>query len=140
VGAHLTLASEVAERTSARTASVDGFPMCELVQGRDLIKIDAEGIEHALLKSVMPVLVDRRPTLVLEVLPESSQLAAVISQLAKAANYSITIVPGYGSEETVTVPGDQFTAKLPEQFRSKDVILASAARGTPPFRRPAAKA
>jgi FkbM family methyltransferase len=130
VGAHLALGSEVSERSSSRLATVDGFPMRDLARGRDLIKIDAEGIEHSLLHSVMPLLIDSRPTLVLEVLPESEQLAAVIRELAGAAEYTINIVPGYGSDQVVSVTADQFTAQAPERFHSKDVILACPGRGT----------
>jgi FkbM family methyltransferase len=123
VGAHLAVGSEIAGRSSSRIATVDGFPMRQLAEGRDVIKIDAEGIEHALLTSIEALLRDQHPTLVLEVLPESAQLAAVISELARAVGYGINIIPGYGSEEVVTVPADQFTARLPERFHSKDVIL-----------------
>ena len=137
VGAYLALGSEVSQRSSSRVAAVEGFPMRELVRGRDLIKIDAEGIEHALLKSVMPLLVDSRPTLVLEVLPESEQLAAVVCELARAAEYAITIVPGYGSNDVVTVTAEQFTARMPARFHSKDVILARTGRDIVVSRGPA---
>ena len=124
VGAHLTTDSEVAQRSSLRTITVDGFPMRELAEGRDVIKIDAEGIEHALLTSVMPLLVESRPTLVLEVLPESDHLAAVICELARAAEYAIHVVPGYGSDQVVAIAPDRFNAHTPGQYKSKDVILA----------------
>lgn len=124
VGAHLIADSEIEPRSSVDVLTVQGFPMGELAWGRDLIKIDAEGIEHALLRAAMPVLLQRRPTIVVEVLPQSHQLAEVLSELAIAAGYTIHIVPEYGSTKIVNVSPDLFAAQLPARHRSKDVILS----------------
>jgi hypothetical protein len=34
---------------------VKGLPIAQLIKGRDLTKIDAEGIEHALLTAALPL-------------------------------------------------------------------------------------
>jgi FkbM family methyltransferase len=123
VGAHLLIGSEVSARSQMRTATVAGFPMRDLAEGRDLIKIDAEGIEHALLSGVMQYLLDNRPSLVVEVLPESTRLAAVLKDLARAGGYGIKIVCGYGSDAVIAVSAEEFTAPLVARHHSKDVVL-----------------
>jgi FkbM family methyltransferase len=124
VGAHLVADSEVEPRSSLEVLTVQGLPIGELAQGRDLIKIDAEGIEHALLRAAMPILLERPPTIVVEVLPQSHKLAEVVSELAIAAGYTIHVVPEYGSTEIISVSPALFTAQLRARHRSKDVILA----------------
>ncbi len=63
VGAHLMEEVEIAGRAGKIRITVPGLPMRELAAGRDLIKIDAEGIEAALLAGIRPLLVAQRPTL-----------------------------------------------------------------------------
>jgi FkbM family methyltransferase len=122
-GAYLASSSEIAPRRSIREVETEGFPFSELVRDRDLIKIDAEGIEHALLLSAMPILLANRPTIIVEVLPDSTKLAAVISELAAKAGYAISILPEYGDDTIIPVPVEDFTAALPQRFHSKDVML-----------------
>jgi FkbM family methyltransferase len=128
-GAHLVERSEVATQNSRRNIVAPGFPILSLLEGRDLIKLDAEGIEHALLTTAMPILLKRRPTIVVEVLPDSTRLAAVLSEIATSGKYVITIVPAYGTGSTVSVAATEFTAATPGRFNSKDVVLSTA-----PFR------
>jgi FkbM family methyltransferase len=123
-GAHLMNGVEIGRRHSSGQLLVEGFPVMQLVQGRDLIKIDAEGIEHALLRASMRHLVQHGPTIVVEVLPGSNQLIDVIRELGTVAGYVVNIVPGYGSDRIVAVSAAQFDAELPPRFHSKDVILA----------------
>ncbi len=129
VGAHLMLGSEVAERSSANVVTVDGRPFRDLAASCDLIKIDAEGIEAELLLSAREAIVATKPILVIEVLPESVRLAALLSELAVEAGYRLFIVPAYGQPTLVEVAPSAFVAGLPAQHRSKDVVLSR----TPPF-------
>jgi FkbM family methyltransferase len=122
-GAHLLADVEIASRESERQVVVPGWPVVPLVTGRDLIKIDAEGIEHALLTAAMPVLVKTRPTIIVEILPESTRLATIISRLAREAGYLINVVPEFGSEKITVVGPEDFTATLPQRYHSKDVVL-----------------
>jgi FkbM family methyltransferase len=122
-GAYLASSAEIAPRESLREVQTHGFPIRELAKDCDLIKIDAEGIEHALLTAAMAILIANRPTIIVEVLPDSTRLAAVISELALRARYVINIVPAYGSDTIVPVAPQDFTAALPERFHSKDVML-----------------
>jgi FkbM family methyltransferase len=123
VGAHLLEGSEVSGRSSLRTLEVQGLPFRDLLAGRDLIKIDAEGIEAALLTSARDILLANRPAMLIEVLPEATTLGQVLAALAKEAGYSISIIPEYGSDTEVTVDPDTFSADLPRRYNSKDVLL-----------------
>ena len=123
VGAHMLDQVEIAARGSAEHITVRGLPMQGLALGRDLIKIDAEGIEAALLSGIRPLLLERRPTLLVEVLPEATALGRLLSDLAVEAGYTIHVLPEYGSDETVAVDAASFTAALPSRYNSKDVVL-----------------
>ena len=125
VGAHLVAGTEVSNRSTLQSVTVPGFPCAGLAAGRDLIKIDAEGVEAELLTASMPVLAERRPALVIEVLPEAARLARVIAELARAYGYVINVIPAYGSDLIVQVNPDDFTAGTPAKYKSKDVVLAT---------------
>lgn len=129
VGAHLVEGVEVVDRSSAEVLSVWGYPFVDVAVGRDLIKIDAEGIEAALLASAHDLLVSTRPTLVIEVLPEAQALGQRIAMLARAANYVIYVVPAYGSDNLVRVEPDAFSSEVPQRHRSKDVVPAARPLG-----------
>ena len=127
VGAHLMEGVEIAERPGKNRITVPGLPMQELATGRDLIKIDAEGIEAALLTDIRPLLVAQRPTLMIEVLPEAAQLGVLLSSLAIEAGYQIHVLPEYGSDRTITVAPASFTSAVPQAYNSKDVVLSVGA-------------
>jgi FkbM family methyltransferase len=124
VGSHLVLDGEVFGRSSQRVLTVAGLPFVDLIRDKDLIKIDAEGIEYALLSFVKDELLASRPTLVIEILPEAENLGALISDLAKTCRYIIHVVPAYGSDQILTIPASEFNSKTPGKYNSKDVILA----------------
>ena len=124
VGAHLLDGVEVSGRSTQSQITVPGLPMRTLAESRDLIKIDAEGIEAALLGDIRTQLVARRPTLLIEVLPEAVQLGQMLSALAVEAGYAIHVLPEYGSDRTVEVPPASFTSAVPKAHNSKDVVLS----------------
>ncbi len=125
VGAHLVEGVEVALRDSRGRITVPGLAIRTLAQGRDLIKIDAEGIEAALLSDIRDMLLATRPTLLIEVLPEAILLGDLLAELARDAGYQIHILPEYGSDTIVTVLPADFSADLPRQYKSKDVVLSA---------------
>ena len=108
VGAHLMEGSEVPERGSARVIEVRGVPFRELLAGRDLLKIDAEGIEAALLASARDLIEAARPSLLIEVLPEATRLASLLAELARSCGYTISVIPEWGSDTIVTVRRGRF--------------------------------
>jgi FkbM family methyltransferase len=125
VGAHLLEGVEVSGRSSHQVLRVRGEPFNQLIQGCDLVKIDAEGIEAELLGNARDTLVAQRPTLMVEVLPEAIRLGQVIADLARDAGYTIHVVPEYGDERIVVIPVGEFTSAVPQRHRSKDVVLAT---------------
>lgn len=124
VGAHLIEGVEIPDRGTMRQVAVQGLPIADLAAGRDLIKIDAEGIEAELLTAIRPMLLTDRPDLLIEVLPEAGRLGAFLADLAREAGYTIHVLPEYGSETIVRVPAGAFTAAVPGRHRSKDVLLS----------------
>ena len=131
VGAHLRGEVEISKRSISRTIMVKGLPIAHLIKGRDLIKIDAEGSEHALLAAALPDIGQHKPTIVVEVLPESEKLAALIADMAARNGYTINIVPAYGDDTIKTVSSSDFSASLPAQFNSKDIVLSCAPLASP---------
>lgn len=125
VGAHLTLDSEVSGRTSQTIIDVRGVPVCSLVKGCDLIKIDAEGLEFALLSAAAEILKKKKPTIVIEVLAESVLLGKLIASLATECNYFIHVVPEYGTDQIFVISPDGFSSSVPQSLNSKDVILCT---------------
>lgn len=123
VGAHLDGRGEVLGRSLDRVLEVPGHPFAALVGDRDLIKIDAEGIEADLLDAARDVLAARRPVLVIEVLPEAVRLAALLREIALAWQVPIHAVPGYGSDTVVRLDATAFEATTPASHRSKDIVL-----------------
>ena len=124
VGAHLVDGVEVSGRGSHRVLQVRGEPFNRLIDGCDLVKIDAEGIEAELLRGARDALVRHKPTLLVEVLPEATQLGQIIAELARDAGYTIFVIPEYGDEQIVAVAPDVFSSAVPQRHRSKDVVLS----------------
>lgn len=124
VGAHLLDDVEVSGRSSRAQVTVPGLPIRRLAEGRDLIKIDAEGIEAALLADLRGLLLEQRPTLLIEVLPEAERLGALLAALASDAGYQIHVLPEWGSDRVATVPAASFNAGVPRRYNSKDVVLS----------------
>jgi FkbM family methyltransferase len=127
VGAHLDQGVEVTGRGSDRHLLVDGLPVATLAAGRDLIKIDAEGIEAELLLAARPVLDATRPTLVIEVLPEAVRLGDALRGIALDWGATINVVPAYGSDTIVPVAAAEFDSSVPGRYNSKDIVLAPRA-------------
>ncbi len=127
VGAHLTEGVEVQGRSSGNRIAVAGRPFRDLLAGRDLVKIDAEGIEASLLDSARDIILAERPRLVIEVLPEANKLAALVSELARSAGYGIFVVPEWGSDRINQVAPEAFTAAIPAQLHAKDIVLSTGA-------------
>lgn len=123
VGSHLAQALEVDGRATAATVHVDGIPMHELAQGRDLIKIDAEGVEYELIDSIRAPILRERPAIVVEVLPHARELARLLRELAVQAPFLIFVVPAWGSDRLIPIDPEQFSSETARQFNSKDVLL-----------------
>lgn len=123
IGAHLTTDVILAERSCARVLDVAAVDIGALTADCDLIKLDVEGAEYALLKAAMPIIERNAPTIVVEVLPESRPLGALLAGMAQRIGYTIYVIPSFRTEYPVAVPHASFTSRTPAMFQSKDVIL-----------------
>ncbi len=123
VGSHLLNGVELSTRGSLRIVDGAGTFFRSLMERCDLIKIDAEGIEAVLLEGAIDILSARKPTLVVEVLPESIHLADVLERSSREGSYHLYIIPEWGPHPIISVRSDTFSARLPSRFHAKDVIL-----------------
>ena len=123
VGSHLLGGVELTERSQMKIIDVKAYPISTLVEGRDLIKMDAEGIEAQLLRGAWHHILAGKPTLLIEVLPNAENLATILKELARTVGYNLFVIPEYGSEKLVPVDPQAFSATLPQQHNSKDVLL-----------------
>jgi FkbM family methyltransferase len=98
-----------------------------LVEGADLIKLDVEGQEHALLAASRDYLAERHPTLVVEVLAGTARLRALLGELCTDDGYRCYAVTRPRLVELA--PAELATVRLEDTFGSHDVILCS---GRPP--------
>lgn len=124
VGGHLVQGVDAGlNRTSRTLLEVDTWPALEACGRADLIKLDCEGAEHRLLSAIRPLIAERRPTLVVEVLPYATDLAALLAAFSHDYGYRIHVVPAWGTDRIWPVPPEQFSAAAPERLKSKGVIL-----------------
>jgi FkbM family methyltransferase len=137
------------------TVDVPAIDVRELLDGADLVKLDVEGQEHALLAAGLDLLREHRPTLFVEVLPGTARLRALLADLCRRAGYRCYAPT---RERLVELqPARLATVALKEEFGGQDVLLSTtdpparlSDRGTPlpattparpgsPSRRPAAE-
>jgi FkbM family methyltransferase len=96
----------------------------ELLAGADLVKLDVEGQEHALLAAGLDVLRERRPTVVVEVLPGTPRLRALLAGLCRADGYRCYAPT---PDRLVELPPERLaTVRLREEFGGQDVILCAS--------------
>lgn len=124
VGSHLVVGSEVTGRSSLQVIHVAGLPFRQLVRNANLIKVDAEGLEAQLFESARSEIAGNTPTIVAEVLPESTRLASLLRELAITHGYTINIIPAYGTNRIDVVEPQRFDSKTPLMSNSKDVVLS----------------
>ncbi|MFL6095941.1 MAG: FkbM family methyltransferase [Blastococcus sp.] len=95
----------------------------ELLKGADLVKLDVEGQEHALLAAGLDLLREHRPTLVVEVLPGTARLRALLAELCLRDGYRC-----YAPTRDRLVqldPARLATVRLKEQYGGQDIILCT---------------
>jgi FkbM family methyltransferase len=98
-----------------------------LLRGVDLVKLDVEGQEHALLTAARDQLRERRPTVFVEVLPGTGRLRALLGELCLRDGYRCYAPT---PERLVELPPARLaTARLKEEFGTQDLILCA---GDPP--------
>ncbi|BCB75774.1 hypothetical protein GCM10022251_26320 [Phytohabitans flavus] len=112
------LPASMADRR-ATTVRVPAVDVRSLLDGVDVLKVDVEGQEHALLAASWAPLREHRPTIFVEVLPGTPQLRALLARLCVELGYRCFIprpdrlVPlSPGRLPTVDVQGEQGTNDL----------------------------
>lgn len=106
-----------------RRIEVPAVDVRDLVTGADLVKLDVEGQEHALLAAVRDELVRRRPTLFVELLPGTPELRKVLRDLCDAGGYRCYAprLDRLVEIEPARIP----SVRLQTQYATNDVILSA---------------
>jgi FkbM family methyltransferase len=109
-----------------RTAfDVPAVDVRELLAGADLVKLDVEGQEHALLAAGLDLLRERRPTVFVEVLPGTVRLRALLAELCRQDGYRCFAATPARLVELE--PARLATVRLKEEFGGQDVVLSTSA-------------
>lgn len=106
-----------------RVIEVPAVDVRRLVEGADVIKLDVEGQEHALLTACREYLAERRPTLFVEVLGGTPRLRALLGELCTEDGYRCYAVTRTRLVELA--PAELATVRLEDTYGSHDVILCS---------------
>ena len=118
--------SELPERMRRRvtqTITVPAVDVRSLLPGVDLLKLDVEGQEHALLAASREHLRTRRPTVFVEVLPGTARLRRLIVDLCRDDGFHC-YVPRADSLVRLEAP-DILGAPLLDRYGCQDVILSA---------------
>lgn len=112
------------DRSSFTSVTVPALGVGAVLRsGTDLVKMDVEGQEHALLSAVRDLLVDERPTIFVELLDGTSHLRSLIVDDLIPAGYQC-FVPT--ADALVPLSAPQVSAvSLHEEHGTRDVILTS---------------
>jgi FkbM family methyltransferase len=123
VGADTEL-PEGMRRHATQSFSVPAVDVRSLLSGIDLLKLDVEGQEHALLAAGRDHLRTRKPTVVVEVLPGTTMLRQLIADLCRDDGFHC-YVPRADSLVRLGV-SDIPGADLLGRYGCQDVILSAA--------------
>ena len=118
--------SELPERMRrhvTQTIAVSAVDVRSLLSGVDLLKLDVEGQEHALLAASREHLRTRKPTVFVEVLPGTVKLRQLIADLCRDEGFHC-YVPRVDCLVRLEVP-DILGAPLLDRYGCQDVILSA---------------
>jgi FkbM family methyltransferase len=105
------------------TVAVPAVDVRSLLAGVDLLKLDVEGQEHALLAAAREHLRATRPTVFVEVLPGTPRLRRLLAELCRDDGYRCHVPTAGGLVRlgAADLPG----ARLLEEYGGQDVILSA---------------
>ena len=106
------------------TLAVPAVDVRTLLAGVDLVKLDVEGQEHALLAAARDHLRTHHPTVFVEVLPGTARLRRLLAELCRDDGYRCH-VPVAGGHLVQLEAADLPEARLLERFGGQDVILSA---------------
>jgi FkbM family methyltransferase len=95
-----------------------------LLDGVDVLKLDVEGQEHALLAAARPHLRARHPTIFVEVLPGTRRLRSLLAELCEQDGYRCYAATKARLEPLP--PARLSAVRLKEEYGCQDVILSVA--------------
>jgi FkbM family methyltransferase len=113
-------------RRVTQTIAVPAVDVRSLLSGTDLLKLDVEGQEHALLAASREHLRAHRPTVFVEVLPGTARLRRLIAELCRDDGFHCH-VPCAGSLVRLEAQ-DILGARLLDRYGCQDVILSAEPR------------
>jgi FkbM family methyltransferase len=114
---------EPMRRRLRQTVPVPAVDVRSLLPGVELLKLDVEGQEHALLAASRDYLRARRPTVFVEVLPGTARLRGLLAELCRDDGYRC-YVPCGDSLVRLPVP-ELLGARLLDRYGGQDVILSA---------------
>lgn len=110
-------------RGAVPVTEVPAVDVRRLLPGVDLLKLDVEGQEHALLAAARDHLRAHRPTVFVEVLPGTVRLRALLADLCTTDGYRCYAL---GREGPVELRPDELgTIRLMDVFGCQDVLLCA---------------
>jgi FkbM family methyltransferase len=105
---------------SIRSLQVRAVSAPDLFSGVDLIKLDIEGHEHRVLSGALSRITESRPTIFVEVLPDTPDLRGLLVQLCRDSGYAC-LVPRKG--RLTRLPLSRLSEASPRQLGGRDVIM-----------------
>jgi FkbM family methyltransferase len=110
-------------RRVRQTVPVPAVDVRSLLPGTDLLKLDVEGQEHALLAAGREHLRARRPTVFVEVLPGTARLRRLLAELCRDDGYHCYVPRADALVRLETA--DLLGARLLDRYGGQDVILSA---------------
>ncbi len=122
-GAHLVSATD--HERAREVIEVEVVEARSFVERADLIKMDIEGQELDVLRAVEPVLIERRPTIFIELRRSSDALRSYLPELCARAHYAVFAIHGRVLQPIAIA--DIGHMDFQQRFGTRDVVLTTQA-------------
>lgn len=109
------------DRPASRSVRVETIAARELFAGVDLVRLDIEGQEHAVLGSVLDTLSANEPLVLVEVRRRTPKLRELLGRLATHSGWRVHALAPEGCP--AIEPHELATIVLQERFGTRDVVL-----------------
>jgi FkbM family methyltransferase len=88
-----------------------------------LIKIDTEGLDYFILKTLLPILEKYRPTIIMEIFHDlSDQTRSDIYSLLKSFNYSLLNIGDFETNIDYTIKPVRSAKEMPKKGQTENII------------------
>lgn len=119
-----------AATTASHSVIVPTVAIANLVDGVDLVKLDIEGLELEVLSAIRDWIVSQRPTLVVEILDESTELQPFLADLVSEAGYEAYVVDHGVTRRVTSVAAT--AGSLEARYGTRDVTFIQPDRAASP--------